>query len=379
MSLLKVTPAQKRSLGIATVLAIVAGAWFLRNYLMLIAIAAIIAYLFTPFYEWLIRKGRGKGQAALLTFLASLLAIIIPLSIVIVMTVLQVNHLLTQVSDQGFSVDTTELLNNFVVYFNNTMQNFGISVRLSTEQITSTISTAFSDALHLLVSSIVSSLSGIFGLITTSIIYIYVFMSITTKRDKIIELISKLNPLGREVSELYLDRMGLMTKATVRGQFIIALCQGLASAIGLAIAGMPELFFFFLVLLTILSVVPLGAGIVTIPIGIIMILTGNVWQGVLVIANHLLIVTNIDNVLRPQLVPKNARLDSALMMLSVFAGIGIFGFFGIVLGPVLMIVIITTLQMFMEVYRDTESLSRNKNTTQGKSFFGKITAMFQRG
>lgn len=379
MSLLKVTPAQKRSLGIATVLAIVAGAWFLRNYLMLIAIAAIIAYLFTPFYEWLIRKGRGKGQAALLTFLASLLAIIIPLSIVIVMTVLQVNHLLTQVSDQGFSVDTTELLNNFVAYFNNTMQNFGISLRLSAEQITSTISTAFSDTLHSLVSSIVSSLSGIFGLITTSIIYIYVFMSITTKRDKIIELVSKLNPLGREVSELYLDRMGLMTKATVRGQFIIAFCQGLASAIGLAIAGMPELFFFFLVLLTILSVVPLGAGIVTIPIGIIMILTGNVWQGVLVIANHLLIVTNIDNVLRPQLVPKNARLDSALMMLSVFAGIGIFGFFGIVLGPVLMIVIITTLQMFMEVYRDTASLSRNKTTAQGKSFLGKVTGIFQRG
>ncbi len=375
MPLLKVTPAQKRSLGIATTIAIIAGAWFLRHYLMLIAIAAIVAYLFTPFYEWLVRKGRNRGQAALLTFLVSLLAVIIPFALVVLMTVFQVNHLLKEVADHGFSVDVTEVLSSFVTYFNNLMQQMGLSLRLSVEQITNSVSTAFSTMLHSLVTGLVASLSNVFSFITTVIIYIYVFMSLVTKQDKIIELISKLNPLGREVSELYLDRMGSMTKATVRGQFIIALCQGAASAVALAIAGMPELFFFFLVLLTILSIVPLGAGIVTIPIGIFMILTGNVWQGVFVIANHLLIVTNIDNVLRPQLVPKDTRLDSALMMLAVFAGIGLFGFFGIVLGPIVMIVIITTLQMFMEVYRDTESISRNKTDMHKLGFFGKIKTM----
>lgn len=378
MPLFKVTPAQKRSLGIATIAAIVAGAWFLRHYLMLIAIAAIIAYLFSPLYKWFLRKGRNRGQAALLTFLASLLAIIMPLAIVILMTVFQVNHLLRDVSTQGLSVNVTELLHNFVGYFNNLMQQFGLSLRLSVEQITSAISSVFSHGVQALVSGLVASLSNVFGFITTAIIYIYVFMSLLTKQDKVIELASKLNPLGYEVSELYLDRMGAMTKATVRGQFIIALCQGLESAMILALAGMPELFFFFLVLLTILSIIPLGAGIVTIPIGIVLILTGNVWQGTLIIANHLLIVTNVDNVLRPRLVPKNAQLDSALMMLAVFAGIGAFGFFGIVLGPVVMILIVTTLQMFMEVYRDTESLSRDTLTAQPKKLLQKLSNLWRR-
>ena len=62
-------------------------------------------------------------------------------------------------------------------------------------------------------------------------------------------------------------------------------------------------------------------------------------------------VTNIDNVLRPILVPRAARLDSALMLLAVFAGITMFGFWGIIIGPVLMIVIVTTISVYLAVYK----------------------------
>ena len=62
-------------------------------------------------------------------------------------------------------------------------------------------------------------------------------------------------------------------------------------------------------------------------------------------------MTNIDNVLRPILVPKEAKLDSALMLLSVFAGITMFGFLGIVIGPVVMIVIVTTISVYLWVYQ----------------------------
>jgi hypothetical protein len=56
-------------------------------------------------------------------------------------------------------------------------------------------------------------------------------------------------------------------------------------------------------------------------------------------------------VLRPILVPRQARLDSALMLLAVFAGITMFGFLGIVIGPVLMIVIVTTISVYLAVYK----------------------------
>ena len=76
--------------------------------------------------------------------------------------------------------------------------------------------------------------------------------------------------------------------------------------------------------------------------------------GIFVVAFHLLVVTNIDNLLRPWLVPKAARLDPALMLLAVFAGISMFGFFGLVIGPVLMIIIVTTVSVYLAVYKGVE-------------------------
>jgi predicted PurR-regulated permease PerM len=164
-------------------------------------------------------------------------------------------------------------------------------------------------------------------------------------------LVRQLNPLGEEVTDLYLQKMGAMVRGTVRGQFVIALTQGVAGAASIYIAGFHEGFFMFAIVLTALSVIPLGGGIITIPFGIGMILFGNVIGGLFVVVFHLVAVTNIDNFLRPILVPREARLDPALMLLAVFAGIAMFGFWGIVIGPVLMIVIVTTISVYLAVYK----------------------------
>ena len=146
--------------------------------------------------------------------------------------------------------------------------------------------------------------------------------------------------------------MGAMVQGTVMGQFVIAVCQGVAGAASIYIAGFHQGFFIFAILLSALSVIPLGSGIVTIPFGIGMILFGNVFGGVFVDRSSTsIVVTNIDNFLRPILVPRAARLDSALMLLAVFAGIAMFGAWGIVIGPVLMIVIVTTISVYLAVYK----------------------------
>jgi predicted PurR-regulated permease PerM len=167
-------------------------------------------------------------------------------------------------------------------------------------------------------------------------------------------LIRQLNPLGDEVTDLYLRKTGSMVRGTVNGQFVIALCQGVAGAASVYVAGFHHGFFIFAILLTALSIIPLGGGIVTIPFGIGMIFYGNIIGGVFVVAWHLLVVTNLDNFLRPILVPRDARLNPALMLLAVFAGIAMFGPWGIVIGPVLMIVIVTTIDVYLAVYKGVE-------------------------
>lgn len=358
-NLLRIEPSQKRALALATIVALFVGILFLKSYLMLIIVAAIVAFLFDPVYKWLLLRKVNSGTAVVLTFFSTLLAIIIPLSIVLIITTAQINHLVQSIGSGSYSVDVTEIGTNLINRINTLLVNQGLSYQLNQAEVVASFTRVVQGFGTKMLQSIASSATGIFGFITAAIIYIYVFFSLLKNQKAIIDTTSALNPLGDRISELYLYRMGAMTKAMVRGQFIIASCQGLVSAIGLAIAGLPELFFFFLVLLTVMSIIPLGAGIITIPIGAIMILTGNIPGGILVIANHLIIVTNIDNILRPKLVPKDARLDPALTMLSVFCGLAAFGFPGIVVGPVLMIVITTTIQMFLEVYRDMDALDES--------------------
>lgn len=372
MTLLKVNQTQRKLLAVATVAALLIGIWFLNSYIMLILFSTLVVILFNPVYRWLVAKGRSPQKAAFYTMLISALAVIIPLALVSVITIVQIDRLVSVVTSGAYSQDLTQFATTVIDRVNAALADLGVSYRLSVEAIAQAVSTGAQNFGKALVGGLLSSVSGFFGFITTAIIYIYVFMSMMINQDKILDILKKLNPLGDRVSNLYFERIGAMTKATVRGQFIIALCQGTVSAAVLALTGMSDLFFFFWMLLTVMSVIPLGAGIVTIPIGIGMILLGNFWQGAVVIANHLVIVTNIDNVLRPKLVPRTARLDSALMILAVFAGLGLFGFFGIVLGPVLMIILVTTVQMYLEVFTETRSIDRSSDGPDKPSLFKRM-------
>lgn len=374
MTNIKVDKFQKKSLAIATVIAVIVSVIFLKHYLMLIILSAIVVVLFNPIYQWLLSKRRKPGQAATLTLFASLLVVVIPVLIVSTLTLLQIDKLVNNISTHSYSFNSASL-NQIINDINQFFSDKGFSIKISTEAIANSISSSAEQFGKTFLQGLLSSLSGFFSLITISIIYLYVFMSMIIHQNKIIEVAKKLNPLGDSISDLYINRINAMTKATVRGQFIIALCQGLESAIVLSIAGLSDLFFFFFMLLTVLSVVPLGAGIVTIPIGIIMILTGNIWGGILVIANHLIIVTNIDNVLRPKLVPSHARLDPALMILAVFAGIGLFGFIGIVVGPVLMIILVTTIQVYLEVFKNTRALGEVDASKKTNKFMRKFSQL----
>jgi predicted PurR-regulated permease PerM len=356
MSEIVVNPSQKRALAVATTLAVIAGFYFLKPYLMTVVFAAIAAFVFNPFYKWLRRRDWKPGNAASLTFICSLLAIIIPLTLVVVVSVEQAISLARFISQQHYDANFNDILKNSVDYVNRLMDSLHLPYHLTTNGVIDSITSALKTLGQDLLSNLSSSVTGFFNFFTLAIIYIYVFLSLLTKQDVLLKTVHGLNPLGRRIGNLYVKRMGAMTKAMVRGQFVIATLQGLTDALLLYAAGMHSTFFFFFLILTVLSIIPLGGGIVAIPIGIVMLLTGNIWQGLLIIIGHIVIVTNIDNVLRPRLVPHDARLDPALTLLAVFSGLKFFGFLGIVVGPVLMILIVTTIQVFLDVYRDYDTI-----------------------
>ena len=340
------TISQSQALAITTVGAIIFALWFLRGYFSMFVIAGTLSYLFYPLYTRLSRK-MSRGAAAALTLVISFLCILIPLGITLLLAGLQLGGIASTVAPFFASLNTSDLLQNLITRANGILGALPFDVTpLTAQSITDTLK----NIVIALGSGLLGSLSGMFGSFISAfssfIIFLFVFISLLKNGPSLLQLIRDINPLGKELSNLYLTQVGAMVRGTVQGQFAIAAAQGVLGAIAFAIAGFGDLFFVIFTVFTLLSVIPLGAGILALPAGAAMILFGNVWGGVIVVAEHLLINTNIDNILRPILVPKSAKLDPALMLVSVFAGIGLFGFLGIIIGPTLMILIVTTVRAY---------------------------------
>lgn len=343
------TLTRKRALAVMTVIALGFGAYFLRDYVLLIAVAAVLAYLFNPLYQRL-RARTNVGVSATVTLLAAIATVAVPLTGVAFLAFLQISQMVNSVSRWAAQTDFTALAQRLLDSANEALTRIPlIDVTLTQDSVRDAATKLGQNSGQAALGLLRDSAGSIVTLITALIVFLYVFLAFLTQGDRVVALFRELNPLGEEVSDIYLAKVGAMVSATVKGQFIIAVCQGAAGAISIYIGGIHDGFFMFLIFLTALSFIPLGSGIVTIPLGIGMAIFGNVGGGIFVVVFHLIVTTNIDNVLRPFLVPKSAHLQPALMLVAVFAGLKMFGFWGIVLGPVLMIVIVTTISVYRAV------------------------------
>jgi predicted PurR-regulated permease PerM len=346
---------QHKFITVFLVISLVFGAIFLWPYFSLIALAAIVAYLTNPIYKRFLKLTRNKIHLSLwLTFVFTLFVILIPVTLFLIISIQQAISLIDTLRSSPESIGGLQGIINYI--------NSNVIDKIPNQpvkhvdipQITSWLKDNVGTITKSTVNVVADFAGGVVAFFTKAVIFIFVYLSFLRNQDKIRHLIQKLDPLSDNTTDLYLKRMAAMTSAVVKGQLAIAILQGFFDALLLWIVGFDYIVFWF-ALLTFLSIIPLGGGIIVYPVGIIMLLTGNIWQGLVLILGHTLIVTNIDNVLRPRFVPKEASLDPALMILSVFAGIAMFGFLGVIIGPVLMVVIVTTIQVYLD--------SRNRSKT----------------
>jgi predicted PurR-regulated permease PerM len=180
------------------------------------------------------------------------------------------------------------------------------------------------------------------ALVVLVILYVSIPRYKSPGKQEILEIV----PFSTEITHLFLDKIDLMIKAMFKGTFVIAITQGLAMGFVFWLAGVPYVMFLTLISMF-LSLVPLiGVSLVAWPVGIILILNGSVFRGVFIIAAFLIFVAQIDTFLRPRLVPKGAQLNPALVIISVLGGLGVLGIVGALYGPVVMILLVTSIDVY---------------------------------
>ena len=132
---------------------------------------------------------------------------------------------------------------------------------------------------------------------------------------------------------------------------LIAIIQGAVGALGLWLfrAPSPVILGIVMVILIILPVV--GAVLIWLPIAIIKILQGDMFNGIGLLLFGILILSTIDNFIRPKIIGTRAKIHPVIILIGVLGGIELFGIIGMVLGPL----ILGILSVFLEFYIQEKS------------------------
>lgn len=162
--------------------------------------------------------------------------------------------------------------------------------------------------------------------------------------------------LGPTVRD-YLDAVGSTTQAVVYALMLGALAQGLVAGIGYAIFGIkaPVLMGALTVLI---ALIPFGAPMVWGALSTWLIITGNAWHGIGLMLWGLILVSWVDNIVRPLVISNATRMPFLLVVFGVLGGVLAFGLVGLFIGPVLLAVSLAIWREWLEQHQKPTEQSK---------------------
>jgi predicted PurR-regulated permease PerM len=190
-----------------------------------------------------------------------------------------------------------------------------------------------SESLGLIASNALSIGGGALSFILSFVLGLYVVFFLLRDGERIGRIVLKTVPIERSIADRLADRFLRIVRATIKGTGVVGLVQGTAGGIMLAVVGVPSPFLLG-VLMVILAIIPVvGTAAVWLPAGIWLLATGQIWQGLFVLVVGFVVISSIDNVLRPILVGRDTGIPDWIILVTTLGGISLAGFSGIVLGP----------------------------------------------
>ena len=169
-------------------------------------------------------------------------------------------------------------------------------------------------------------------------------------------LIKKAIPINPAHMKILMRKFADITKNLFSGYILVALYQGLASFLLILAFGIPAALLLSVTLM-LASFVPLfGAAIIWFPIGIILCATTSVIKGIAFLVLAAICISFLDNFLRPLFLKDRIHVHPLVIFFAILGGLKVFGMNGLVLGPLIVILFFTVLDLMIEkksTYPDT--------------------------
>ncbi|HEX4899985.1 MAG TPA: AI-2E family transporter, partial [Pyrinomonadaceae bacterium] len=187
---------------------------------------------------------------------------------------------------------------------------------------------------------------NIIGAIVKAFFVIITMYYLFRDGDRIVLALPGVLPLSNNQSEAILARIRQVVSASVYGVVTIAMIQGLLGGLAFWILGVPSPVLWGTLLAFVCMIPIAGSFMVWLPAAIYLVVTGHWTKAILLTIWGALVISTIDNFLRPKLISNQTKLHELLVLFSVLGGISVFGLLGIVLGPVVLAITLGLLETF---------------------------------
>jgi predicted PurR-regulated permease PerM len=318
--------------------------------------AAVFAILFFPLYERLLEVVKSKGLSSLLVCTLIIILIIGPVTYLFVALVSEAANAVAKVDAMIKSGELEQMLSFNLPWLEAARDKLSKYYDLSKINIDQIVKQSMES-----VSGVILNQTSWLITNTTRLVFYFLLMIFTLyyffkDGELIVHKAKRLMPLTANQINVTFRQLHDVIQATMYGGVVVALIQGLIGGILFAIVGVPSPIFWGAIM-ALLSIIPfVGAFIVYIPAGLILIIGGSYVKGIIVIAVGSIVISQVDNVLRPFLISGRTSMHPLLLFFTILGGIYLFGLLGIVLGPLIAAVFVTLLKIFeFKLHPETEA------------------------
>jgi predicted PurR-regulated permease PerM len=315
-------------------------------FLQALFLAAVLTGILYPLYVWLCGRLRKETLAAGATVLLVLIAVVLPLLFLVGVFVREAVRLTEIVGpwlEQAASGEGLPSRLPMWLPFADVLEPYR-------DQIYTRFGEAISQLGTFLADSVSTITQGTVAFVLNLFVMLYALFFFLLAGPRLLHVFD-FTPLTDKDRDVIVEKGISITRATLKGTLVIGVLQGALGGVAFAVVGIPSPVFWG-ALMALASVVPvLGTAIIWVPAVVYLLFQGQLAAGIGLLAWCAIVVSSVDNLVRPHLVGSDTRMPDVLILLSTLGGIAMFGATGVVIGPVVAGLFLTSWHIFAATFR----------------------------
>jgi predicted PurR-regulated permease PerM len=326
----------------------IALALLIRPFFGAILWAVIAGLIFGPLFERLVDLTNGRrNTAASLTVLTIVLLGVLPTILLGFAIVQEVAGIYDRIQTGGINVGQIVahfqgLLPGWVV---EQMQRAGLA---DLDDLRERLSGSIVGGVQTLATRVIDISQSAFGFLVALGVMLYLSFFLLRDGQQIQHRIEHAAPLRPELFRALIAKIVTVIRATMKGSFVIAIVQGVIGGVIFSLLGIGGALLWGIAM-GFFSLLPaIGTGLIWVPVALYLFITGAFWKGAILVFCGVFVIGLVDNLLRPVLVGRDTQMPDYVVFISTLGGLQLFGFNGIVVGPVIAALFIAIWDIFTE-------------------------------